>query len=39
MNQAQKTLKLPLVDQENVSMKTAKYHKLSPETKIYFQPY
>ena len=39
MNQAQKTLKLSLVDQENVSMKTAEYHKLSPETKIHFQPF
>ena len=39
MNQAQKTLKLSLVDQENVSMKTAEYHKLSPETKIHSQPF
>jgi len=39
MNQAQKTLKLSLVDQENVSMKVAKYLKLSPESKIYFQPF
>jgi len=39
MDQAQKTLKLSLVDQENVSMKTAEYNKLSPETKIHFQPF
>ena len=36
INPAQKTLKLSLVDQENVSMKVTEYHKLSPETKIHF---
>ena len=30
INQAQKTLKLSLVDQENASMKVTEYHKLSP---------
>ena len=39
MNQAQKTLKLSLVDQENVALKVAEYHKLSSETKIHFQPF
>ena len=39
MNQAQKTLKLSLVDQENVALKVAEYHRLSPETKIHFQPF
>lgn len=38
MNQAEKTLKLSLVDKENVFLKVAEYHKLSPEAKIYFQP-
>ena len=37
MNQAQKTLKLSLIDQENVALKIAEYQKLSPETKIHFQ--
>ena len=39
INQAQKTLKLSLVDQENVSMKVAEYCRLSPETKIHFIPF
>ena len=39
MNQAQKTLKLSLVDQENVALKVAEYRKLSPDTNIHFQPF
>ena len=39
MNQAQKTLKLSLVDQENVALKAAEYHRLSPQTRLHFQPF
>jgi len=36
MNEAQKTLKLSLVDP---TLKVAEYHNLSPDTKIHFQPF
>ena len=36
INQAQKTLKLSLVDQENISMKVTEYSRLSSKAKIHF---